>query len=242
MSQAVPPREHMAALVTFGPAMRCWTLDHLTAKARRRPRAVSLGIHRALFCRIPLPRMMRLVRNGFLLLLTLVSLGGGLLAIYSRGTPTYIALASDIRGSFNGQPVILGKAYAGLYAGDGGIGFMHHSEVIDDPENAATGDPMPPRGMHLIWDHSANPASTLQGGATILRRHLQRLGRERVQPGRRVVGRIAKQPRLADRCLDISFRSAGSDSSFRCNPASSLSPLSRRWAVPELSIRPARST
>ena len=61
--------------------------------------------------------MMRLIRNGFSVFLALASLASAFLAIYSRNTPTYIALATDIYGSFNQQPVIMGKAYAGLYAG-----------------------------------------------------------------------------------------------------------------------------
>lgn len=109
---------------------------------------------------------MRLIRNGFFVFLALVSLASAILAIYSRNTPTYIALATDIYGSFNQQPVIMGKAYAGLYAGAGAVGFMHHSEVIDDPENASVAA-IPPRSPHLIWDHSANPAATFQGSASL---------------------------------------------------------------------------
>jgi hypothetical protein len=108
--------------------------------------------------------MMRLIRNGLSVFLTLLWFTSACLAIYSHDTPTYVALATDIHGSFNQQPVILGKAYAGLYAGAGAIGFMHHSEIINDPENAF-GAAIPPRSPHLIWDHSANPAATLQGGA-----------------------------------------------------------------------------
>jgi hypothetical protein len=110
--------------------------------------------------------MMRLFRNGFSLFLALVSLASAFLANYSHSTPTYIALATDIHGSFNRQPVILGEAYAGLYAGAGVLGFMHHSEVIDDPENASSAA-IPPRSPRLIWDHSANPAATLQGSASL---------------------------------------------------------------------------
>ncbi len=109
---------------------------------------------------------MRLLRHGFSLLLALASFVSASLAIYSHSTPTYIALATDIHGSFNQQPVILGEAYAGLYAGAGAIGFIHHSEVINDPENASSAA-LPPRSPHLIWDHSANPAATLQGSASL---------------------------------------------------------------------------
>lgn len=109
---------------------------------------------------------MRLVRNGVSVVLWLISFASAFLAIYSHDIPTYIAVATDIRGRFNQRPVILGKAYAGLYAGAGAIGFIHNREMIDDPEGAYY-QAIPPRSLHLIWDHSANPAATLQGSASL---------------------------------------------------------------------------
>jgi len=115
---------------------------------------------------MPVSRMNRVVRNGFCIFLAIVSLACAFLAIYSRNTPTYIALATDIHGSFNHRPIIVGKAYAGIYAGMGAIGFMHNSEVINDPENASIAV-IPPRAPHLIWDHSVSPAATFQGSASL---------------------------------------------------------------------------